>query len=234
MKRVGAALVASAVVHAAAAAALGGALVAAAARAAHPAMETLDVDLAPMDDEPGSAPAATEMRGAVAPTRGPAVVRRALAARPRASALSAAAIAESTAAQADAGPPARFALSAATVASGPGLAEAAAPGTGQGSPSSGAHVFGAGEVDAPPRLLAAAPVSYPPAARQAELEADVPLELVVDAQGHVVSARVAAKAGFGLDDEALRAIRGYRFSPALRAGLPVAVRTRWLVQFRLQ
>ena len=41
------------------------------------------------------------------------------------------------------------------------------------------------------------------------------------------------RAGYGLDEAALQAIRAYRFSPALRAGHPVRVRMRWTIQFRL-
>ena len=63
---------------------------------------------------------------------------------------------------------------------------------------------------------------------------DVPVDIVVDASGRVVSARAVIRTGYGLDDSAVRAIRDYRFSPALRAGLPVAVRMRWTVQFRLR
>jgi outer membrane biosynthesis protein TonB len=49
-----------------------------------------------------------------------------------------------------------------------------------------------------------------------------------------VSARALTRAGYGLDAAALQGIRGYRFSPAMRAGRPVAVRMRWIVQFRLR
>jgi len=42
------------------------------------------------------------------------------------------------------------------------------------------------------------------------------------------------RAGYGLDEAALTAIRAYRFSPAVRAGRAVPVRMRWVVQFRLR
>ncbi len=94
--------------------------------------------------------------------------------------------------------------------------------------------MGEREVDVPARLLAAAPLAYLPAARQAEIETDFPLEIVVDGGGRVVSAHAVSHAGYGLDEAALQGIRGYRFSPAMRAGRPVAVRMRWVVQFRLR
>ena len=119
-------------------------------------------------------------------------------------------------------PPPRFAMSAGTVAP---QATAAASAT--------AGALREGEVGVPARLLSSGTLVYPPAARQAEVEIDLPLEIVVDTDGRVASARALRRAGYGLDEAALRAIRGYRFSPALRAGLPVRVRMRWTIQFRL-
>jgi protein TonB len=84
------------------------------------------------------------------------------------------------------------------------------------------------------RLLYGPPPGYPATARAAEIEADVPLEIVVDARGAVVDARGRAHAGYGLDEAAARAVRAYRFAPAQRGGVPVAVRMRWTMQFRLR
>jgi protein TonB len=61
----------------------------------------------------------------------------------------------------------------------------------------------------------------------------LPLEIVVNASGSVVDARLLRHAGYGLDEAALRAIRAYRFAPAQRAGHGVSVRMRWVVDFRL-
>ncbi len=83
------------------------------------------------------------------------------------------------------------------------------------------------------RLLEGTPPEYPLAARAAAVEADLPLEIVVDATGKVVDARLLKHAGFGLDEAALRAVRAYRFIPAQRAGHGVSVRMHWVVDFRL-
>jgi TonB family protein len=90
------------------------------------------------------------------------------------------------------------------------------------------------KVSVPARLIANAAVAYPPAARQAEIEADVPVEIVVDEHGHVVDSRSIKSSGYGLDDAAARSIRAYHFSAALKDGRPVRVRMRWVVQFRLR
>ncbi|HEY2733398.1 MAG TPA: energy transducer TonB [Polyangiales bacterium] len=94
--------------------------------------------------------------------------------------------------------------------------------------------FSAGRVSAPARLLTAAPVTYPIAARRAELEATVPVEIVIDERGRVIEAHAIGRAGYGLDEEAVRAINNYRFAPAEREGRAVRVRVRWDVLFRLR
>jgi protein TonB len=76
--------------------------------------------------------------------------------------------------------------------------------------------------------------SYPAGARANGVEGDVGLELVVDDDGIVESARVVRSVGQGLDQSALQAIRQFRFAPATKDGHPVHVRMGWSMQFRLQ
>ncbi|HEX2671642.1 MAG TPA: TonB family protein, partial [Polyangiaceae bacterium] len=71
-------------------------------------------------------------------------------------------------------------------------------------------------VEVPAKLLAGAAPSYTREAEAAGIEADVPLEIVVDAAGAVIGARSLARVGYGLDEAALQSVRAYRFSPALR------------------
>ena len=107
-------------------------------------------------------------------------------------------------------------------------------------PGSGASGAGDGEpvgeaaVDVPARLLRGPTPVYPPEAAQADLEADVPLEIVVDATGHVQSARVLKQVGHGLEAASLKALRTYHFTPAIRHGRPTPVRMKWTMVFRLQ
>ena len=130
--------------------------------------------------------------------------------------------------------PARFALSSFSVATRGGVTFATLSGS-SGNQSEGASdAVGERDVNVPARLLSSSPLVYPPVARQAEIESDFPVEIVVDADGRVAAARAVSRVGYGLDEAALRAIRGYRFSPALRAGRPVRVRMKWTVQFRLR
>jgi len=252
IRRGGAAVLMSAAVHATAAVTIGGVLAfapAAPSPIAEPA--AVDVTVMALADRPlpQSAPGAATP-SAAAPAHAPVATHRRLVVRaapatPRPPEV--ARLSPPIPAPPGDEPRAIFALSAGTVASGPALAfpvaaaSAPSPGlttrtstSGGGTGASDAAAVGERDVDVPAHLLAAAPLAYPPAARSAEIELDFRLEIVVDARGDVISARALSHAGYGLDEAALQGIRGYRFSPAVRAGRPVAVRMPWIVQFRLR
>jgi protein TonB len=108
-----------------------------------------------------------------------------------------------------------------------GVAAVEAPGT-DGAP------IAEEAVSSPASLLGRDDPPYPPEARAREIEGDVLLELVVSARGTVTQATVVRRAGYGFDESALQAARSMRFSPAQLRGVPVAVRKRWPVSFRLR
>jgi TonB family protein len=118
-------------------------------------------------------------------------------------------------------------------ATGTGGGDGARGGTGDGS-------FGASEpasesqVDEPARVSFAPAPRYPAAAQEDGVEAEVPVEIVVDAAGTVRSARALGRVGHGLDEAAVSGVRAYRFKPAMRQGRATAVRMRWVVEFRLR
>lgn len=109
-----------------------------------------------------------------------------------------------------------------------------APGALAGGTGDGDAVLAESAVDMPARYLDNVDPEYPAAARAAEIEADLPFEIVVDERGAVTTARPLSRAGYGLDAAALRAVQRMRFSPAVRAGRAVRVRMRWPVVFRLR
>jgi periplasmic protein TonB len=106
-----------------------------------------------------------------------------------------------------------------------------AVGSTSGTGSSGPIPAAAAEV--PARLRSGAPPAYTAAALSAGVEANVLLEIVVADNGAVSSARPLQHVGYGLDEVALSSVLAYRFTPALRAGKPVAVRMQWLMRFQL-
>jgi len=107
-------------------------------------------------------------------------------------------------------------------------------GTGAGAAQPIEETALASTVAVPARVTGRVEPAYPFAAREDGVEADVHLEIVVDAAGSVVEARTLEHAGSGFDESALSAIRGYRFSPAMKDGHLVRVRMPWTVEFRLR
>jgi protein TonB len=82
------------------------------------------------------------------------------------------------------------------------------------------------------RLYGPSPV-YPQDAQAARIEADVPLLLLVDTAGHVADVRVQRRAGYGLDEAAVAAVREWTFKPRTVDGHATAVRVQWTMHFRL-
>src|SRR4051812_16878571 len=77
-------------------------------------------------------------------------------------------------------------------------------------------------VTSAPSALGSTDVPYPP---DAQGDAAVLLELVVEPDGTVSSARVTEGAE-AFAEPARKAVLGWRFTPALRGGTPVAARIR--------
>ena len=86
----------------------------------------------------------------------------------------------------------------------------------------------------PPRLLREVTPDYTEQARRAGLEGEVRLEIVVGPDGGVRDVNVLRPLGAGLDEQAIDAVRQWRFSPARRLGTPVAVVVEVAVEFTLR
>jgi TonB family protein len=75
---------------------------------------------------------------------------------------------------------------------------------------------------------------YSSEAQKAKLEGIVILHVVIDADGRATQIRVFKSLGSGLDEEAIEAVKGWRFKPATDAdGRPVPVFTPLVLTFRL-
>jgi len=84
----------------------------------------------------------------------------------------------------------------------------------------------------PPRRISGESASYPDQARRLNLFGQVAVSLVVDARGLPNELQVTQSAGEILDQAVLKAIRTWRFEPAVKDGVKVSV--RWLVKQRFQ
>ena len=70
-------------------------------------------------------------------------------------------------------------------------------------------------------------------ARKAKYQAEVMVNLIVDAAGRPQSLHILRRVGMGLDEKALEAVRLYRFKPAMENGKPVAVEMNVSVNFQI-
>ncbi len=76
--------------------------------------------------------------------------------------------------------------------------------------------------------------SYPPMALRMGLEADVTLKVYVDQEGKVTRVELAKSAGMGFDEEAVRAVKQFRFEPARKDGVNVISEFTYIYRFRLE
>lgn len=102
------------------------------------------------------------------------------------------------------------------------------------APPPRAKVFPSYEVTQLPRPKTQVSPEIPDAFRQAQREALVVIEVVIDVRGNVVDARVLRHADEGLDDAALVAARATEFEPALIGTQPVSVRYQIPYRFKVR
>ena len=88
----------------------------------------------------------------------------------------------------------------------------------------------------PPKVVKEVKPQYTPAAMKARVQGPVVLECVVNADGTVgdVTVLKSLDAQFGLDDEAVKAAKQWRFKPGLKKGKPVPVALTLELTFTLR
>ena len=105
-------------------------------------------------------------------------------------------------------------------------------GNGSGGGGGGLAERAFGSPDGPSFLHKVMP-SYPPLAKKLEKEGIVLLRVTIDARGRPVEVEVLQKAGFGFDEEAVKAIKESTFTPAKRDGKALACRALLPIRFVL-
>ena len=94
-------------------------------------------------------------------------------------------------------------------------------------------LYRVGEVAAPERTHYVNP-QYTEMARRARIEGYVIVEAIISKNGDVVDAKVLKSLPMGLADEAVKALRQWRYKPSTLDGRPVDVLLSVTVNFRLQ
>jgi TonB family protein len=84
-----------------------------------------------------------------------------------------------------------------------------------------------------PRAIYVPDPEYSDAARKARHQGTVTLWVLLNAQGRIERESVYSSLGMGLDEQALAAVRNWRFEPATRNGQPIPVQMYVEVSFRL-
>jgi len=85
-----------------------------------------------------------------------------------------------------------------------------------------------------PSILSEVRINYPKKAKDIKLEGTVTLSVLIDELGVVRDATLVEGLIPEMDEEALRAIKGYRFSPAKIEDKAVPVRIRYAINFVLE
>jgi TonB family protein len=120
---------------------------------------------------------------------------------------------------------------------GPGAAASSNDGlpgeAGNGSGGKGSQERTFGSPDGPSFLRKVVPC-YPALARRLEKEGTVLLRVTIDEQGRPLEIEVLKKAGFGFDEEAVKAIKDSSFVPAKRDGKPLACSALLPIRFVLK
>jgi protein TonB len=134
------------------------------------------------------------------------------------------------------GPPSSGTGSGAGIGSGSGggVGSGRGPGVGPGAGGGiGGGLYRVGGGVSAPRTLYAPDPEYSEEARRAKFQGSVLLALIVGPDGNPRDLHIMRSLGLGLDEKALDAVRTWRFEPARKDGVPVAVQISVEVNFRL-
>ncbi len=118
---------------------------------------------------------------------------------------------------------------------GRGVGEGDGPGLGPGSGGGfGGGVFKVGGGVTPPTVVQRIEPQYSEEARKARYQGTVVLEAIVRKDGTCDILRIVRSLGFGLDENAIQALKQWRFRPGMRNGVPVDVALNIEVNFNLR
>lgn len=118
---------------------------------------------------------------------------------------------------------------------GRGIGEGRGPGLGPGEGGGyGGGVFRVGGGVSPPTVIQRVEPQYSEEARKARYQGTVVLEAIVRKDGTCDIIRVVRSLGFGLDENAMMALKQWRFRPGMRNGVAVDVSLNIEVNFNLR
>ncbi|MGH9163077.1 MAG: energy transducer TonB [Vicinamibacteraceae bacterium] len=118
---------------------------------------------------------------------------------------------------------------------GVGRGDGEGPGVGEGSGGgAGGGPYRPGSGVEPPVIVQEVKAAYTEEARRRNIIGEVLLEVVVLRDGTVGEVRMLRGLGYGLDDQAVRAVKQWRFRPATLREVPVDVLVEVAVEFNMR
>ncbi len=118
--------------------------------------------------------------------------------------------------------------------SGGGVGSGTGPGVGPGRGGGiGGGLYHVGGGVSAPRPIYSPDPEYSDEARKARYQGTVVLWIIVGPDGSTRDIRVRRSLGMGLDEKAIASVRTWKFEPARRNGVPVAVEVNIEITFRL-
>ena len=97
-----------------------------------------------------------------------------------------------------------------------------------------AVIFNEGETDETPVPLRVTPIPYPDAARTKGIGGRLVVEFVIGRDGRVESIRIIKSPHSSFSSAARSTIRTWRFKPGRNKGVPVRVRARKTIEFKIE
>jgi len=98
----------------------------------------------------------------------------------------------------------------------------------------GSRVYKPGNGVSAPILVKEVKPQYTPEAKKAKIEGSVTLECVVEPDGTIGDVEVTKSLDAGLDQEAIKAVKQWRFEPGTKDGKPVPVLVTLEMTFTLR
>lgn len=105
--------------------------------------------------------------------------------------------------------------------------------SGEGGGGVSGTLFRMGDGVKPPVLVSKVDPDYSEDARKRRREGTVLVAAEIDTSGEAVNMRIIRSLGLGLDEEAMNALKQWKFKPARKDGKPVAVEIQVGITFRL-
>lgn len=100
------------------------------------------------------------------------------------------------------------------------------------SPDHSNEIVRVGPGVTPPRLLHKTEPEYSESARADHVQGTVVIQIVVDEKGRPTDVTLLSPLGFGLDEQALAAVKKWQFAPGMKDGKPVKILGTVEVNFR--